>query len=268
MTKKIKEQLIKAEWSQLEIPMDQLIRWEIGDLIIWCKHIHNEIQITHHISNLKEKPSKPSSETIWSRWTIKKENPKLRFTPIYPNRPIVVKPESTFRLTKGAQVRVYVRIPIWVQIVLASHKTIQLIELPSVTLSNTWFGTFFDGELCYWISSGIWQRIEIDKKRPYLSICPLRLVNKADEDLVVEKSCLRINNLSIFSEEDQLWGDETQIIYEGENQINQVSVSGVPPAEAPRASLLSPPRNPAKKSLAAKTFASIKEFPGLGIPMN
>lgn len=259
-------------WGEHELAKTKIRSFAIGDLQLWCKQKKNEIHIaTLRGSSNEESLSQsenPPENVTWSRWALKKEHSKIRISPIFPDRPIVVKLESQLKINLKAQAKIYLRVPIWLKIELANRDATALVELPTVTLSNTWFGTFADGELCYWITSGARQEIEPDPDRPFMAICPIVLINNSERDLVVEKICLRVTNLSLFFDETQLWADETRITYKGEEATSQIDFSARPPLEAPQARLLSLARIPVKRGIVAQTFASLKDFAGLGVLMN
>lgn len=255
-------------WQNYKIQKDGLFYSNIGDLKMWCRFIQDEVQIAYEHDSETEKsttPPKPPDGIFWSRWPLKIDNRIIQLTPLLPDRAVVIKPESSFRIIKNEQVHVYARVPVWVQMNVINSQAIHIIDIPSAVLSNTWFGSFLEGELCYWISSGLRQRIEMDTRRPHMVICPILLVNHSEEELLIEKICLHVDNLSIFIFNKQLWSDETQIEYKGSEQISQITVSGKAPSESASAVLITSPRNPVKESFVAKTFSSLKDLPGLGI---
>ncbi|HEX9972199.1 MAG TPA: DUF432 domain-containing protein [bacterium] len=259
-------------WREYKIQDKKITTFAIGDLQLWCKSMNNEIQIAQaRDASIGEKPifsTEPPENVGWARWALKKEHPIIRINPMFPDRPVVVKPESPFKINQGAKAKIYVRIPIWIKIECANRDSTHLLELPSVILSNTWFGTFADGELCYWLSSGMRQQVEPDPDRPYLAICPVVLMNQSETDLFVEKICLRVSNLSMFFNNNQLWSDESKVTYKGEKGASQIDFMDKAPAEAPKARLITSPRIPVKKGFVAQTFASLKDLPGIGILMN
>ena len=271
MAKKSNKNATKSIWGEHEISPRKIYNWAIGDLNLWCKRTSQEIQFAHKRLPTSEDGTKieqPPEDISWSRFALKKEHPSIRISPLFPDRPVVVKPETLFKLNQGIQARIYIRVPIWVKIELTTREPITLIEIPTVVLSNTWFGTFLEGELCYWISSSARREIEPDPDRNYLAICPIQLVNKSDIDLSIEKVCLRVANLSLFFDGIQLWSDETKVLYKGEEATSQIEFSGKPPTEAQTAARITTPRHLLKRSLAAQTFASLKDLPGIGILIN
>jgi hypothetical protein len=258
---------LKKLWQEKAIVPETIINWHFGPLIIWCKSISDEIRIAYNRieKSNKRKKVEPPDETEWSRFTVKQSFEKIHLLPVFPDRPVVLQTESPFKLTKGASTKIYIRVPLWIKVGLIGTATVSLMEIPSIILSNTWFGDFFEGQLCYWISTAARRILKKDKKQPYLAICPIELINRADKDLSVEKICLRVSGLSLFFDGEYLWADETKVVYKGGEKGSQITSSGKVPSESDSAELLSSPRQPAKKSFAAKTFSSFKDLPGLGI---
>lgn len=258
-------------WGEHELSPGQVHHWVIGELNIWCKRTDQEIQIAYkRLSANKDRPiiEKPPEDISWLRFALQMERSVLQISPIFPDRPVVVIPEASFTLKQGIQARIYVRVPIWLKIELVAREMIPLIEIPTVVLSNTWFGSFLEGELCYWISSGIRREIEPDPDRNYLAICPIELHNRSDFDLSIERLCLRTANLSLFFDGTQLWSDETKVTYKGKEAASQFDFSSDPPVEAATASIIAPPRSPIKRGLVAQAFSSLKDLPGIGIFIN
>lgn len=257
--------LFLALWKEYDIAPEKVLYWNIGTLQLWCKSVSNEIRIASKYVAEDQRQTKNPEESEWSRFTIKQNFSQIHLTPVFPDRPVVVQTESPFKLTRSASAKVYIRVPIWIKIELMdASKNFSLLELPSVILSNTWFGDFFEGELCYWISTGARREFLKDLSRPYLSICPIEFINKSDEDLSVEKICLRVAGLSLFHDGEQLWSDETKVIYKGKEKGSQIINTGRAPNDATSAKLISSPRESDKKTFAAKTFSSLKELSGFG----
>ena len=254
-------------WIEHEIPGEKPVLRNFGPLHIWCKVLHNELWITYeHIDDdSADVSSEPPESLTWSRWALKENYKKIKFTPVFPDRPVVVKPESSFMLTPKAQAKIYVRCPLWVRIELIKTENLIVEEIPTVVLSNTWFGTFTEGDICYWISSSARRQIPDDTSRKFLALCPIFITNGSNEELKVEKICLRVGGLSLFDYKEQLWSDLTSITFRGSNNVSQIKFLGKEPVEASSASLICSPRETAKKSLFAKTFISIKGLSGLGL---
>ena len=121
--------------------------------------------------------------------------------------------------------------------------------------------------MCYWISSGAKRNFSFDLNKSYSAICPIKLINKADEDLSVEKISLRVINLDLYLDKNQLWSEETKVLYTGSLEESEIEVTGKTPSEAPKSKLIMHAREEHKSTFTAKTFSSLKELPGLGIFM-
>ena len=252
-------------WGEHDITPDKTFFYKTGTLNLWFKRHDDELQIACRHERENEKiPSEPPEDITWSRWVFKRADTKIRLIPAFPDRSVVVKPDHPFRIIRNASAKIYVRVPLWIRIELATRKGELLTEIPSVILSKTWFGSMTEGEHCYWISTSARRQIEPDISRPYSAICPVRITNKTDTDLNFEKLSLNGGHLSIFIHEGQLWSDEITINYRGPQDISRIQVTGKPPGEAPDAELLSPPKISDKKSFARKTFHSLTELPGFG----
>jgi len=256
-------------WGQHEVTENSIQTWRLGILQLWCRKCEKEIQLAcyHHAD--EQAPSLPAvPDTVrWTRWAVDARLKKIELAPMLPDRSVVLKFDSRFWLTRHIKATIYVRIPVWLQVNLSDRKkTRPLAEIPSVNMATTWFGDYFEGELSYWLATCIERKGEPDATRPFLAVCPIELINNSEEDLPVEKICLRVSNLSLFVHDGQLWSDLNRIFYTGEQDVNQVEVSGSPPDDAKSAALIALPRMPQRKSLFAKTFSSIKDLPGLGIP--
>ena len=251
-------------WDQYDIPSEETLYWHCGPIRIWCKTISGELWIANKNIEIDQgadnEPIPPPEDISWSRYALQKNYQKMRFVPLFPNRPVVVKVEFPFYLTKDAEAEIYTRVPLWVRIDIVGTKNLSLFEVPTIKLSNTWFGTFTEGELCYWLSSGARRTIEPDSSRPYLAICPIHMINTAEEDLSVEKICLRVSNLSLFYDGAQLWSDETKVFYRGSKEVSRIDVTGKPPPNAPSSQLITSPRSSLQKGLVKKTFTTLKDF--------
>lgn len=254
-------------WTKHKIPQDEPLKVTIGPLTIWCIRENKELRIAwNRCKEIGEVDDAQLPEKLeWQRWAFKQKNPSIELKPVFPDRPILIKPENPFKITEEASVRIYVRVPIWIRITLIGDPSTHLIEIPIITLSNTWFGTYQEGDLCYWISSGARLSIEPDVTKPFLAICPLQLIDRSPDDLNVEKICLRVEHLSLYLVNGQLWSGETTITYRGTTDVSEVKYNQTSPKEVRKAIFISKPRTKLIHSITAKTFSTIKDLPGFGL---
>lgn len=233
--------------------------YELGDLRLWLKYKDEEIWIGHRYAGQDAEDNfseVPPEDLEWARWAPKEITDSVKLMPAFPDLPLVINSEFPLRVTPGASIQIFTRIPVWIRISIGKKDTV-LTELPAIKLSRTWFGTPMEGELCYWATTKARRSLSNVERKPYLVSCPIQITNKTEEDLDFEKFCFRVERLKIFSYEEELWSDETRIVYQGEEQNSDINMSGRLPKGMENARLISPPRKPMQRSLATRTFKKI-----------
>lgn len=255
-------------WGDVDLEEDGERRTEIGPLRLRIRHSKGEIWLAHtrdHADGPGDRGAVPGAdEPEWVRWAVPDGTHRVRLWPVFPDRPLVARPEKSFHLVRGAQVRVYVRVPLSVRVELPDPPEVTLQEIPTVTLSDTWFGDFTEGELTYYLPTTARREIRPEHFAPHLAACPLQLSNSSTDNLEVEKIALRVAHLSIFGRDGELWADETSVRYRGAEEGSEIRISGRPPREASGAALVTPPRVPRERGFRARTFARLLTLPGFG----
>ena len=255
----LKESLL---WREYTVGETEFLKWEFGDLTIWCKRRGEEIWTTWKYGEVKDQ-AEPQEDDDWLRCVPKSKSAKIRLSPAFPDRPLVVHTEGLLSILKDARIRILVVVPVWVRLETVS-KSVVLTEIPTVRLSKTWFGTPSQGEKCYWVSSPAQRSLEAHQIRAFDVVCPVRIVNGSDSDLSLRKLALRVRRLSIFEKDGYLWADETRINYRGEAEVSSIHFSRKAPPEAENAKLIAAPRKDTGRGFASKTFASLRELSGFG----
>lgn len=255
-------------WGERTLPRpDALERVDVGPLTLWLRSLHNEIWVAHRQQGEQTgPPDEKPDEMDWSRWALVDRPHRLRLRPVFPDRPLVVKPEHPFTLLRRAEARLYVRIPVWVRLEAIEEgrgRATVLTEIPTEPLSDTWWGDFLDGELAYWLSTTGRRVVTPDLFRPNLVMATLQLSNLSEDDLAVEKLALRVEHLSIYLKEDRLWAEEVKVHYHGEELGSEIHMDDEPPVEAEGALELTPARAQAR-SFRARTFTRLRAWSGWG----
>ncbi len=266
---------LPAPWGRHALPDDEPLALEIGPLTLRARRRQGEVWLAHAPGDWtragRDRPAEPEpraekEEPEWVRWPVSGETPELGLAPVLPDRPIVVEPELSFRLVPGARARVYVRVPLWVRVAArTADQERPLTEVPTATLSDTWWGPTTEGELCYWLATTARREVPDEVFEPNLAVCPLTLVNRSNEELPVEKIALRVVHLGLYVEEGHLWTDETRVRYRGPEVGSDIEVGGRAPEEASGAARVTEPREePPSRSFHGRTFARLRSLPGLG----
>lgn len=205
-----------------------------------------------------------AGEDEWLRWPMAEPPDRVHLAPVLPPRTVVAEPEVPFRLLPDARVRVFVRVPAWVRIRAGGADGASLGEVPSVVLSDTWWGDLSEGELCYWLGTTARRKMTGEAFAPHRVVCPLVLVNRSRDELPVERIALRVGHLGVFSDDGRLWSDETRVRYRGVDEGSDIDVTGRPPPEAAGAVRVAEAREgrPAG-GLRSRSIARLKSLPGL-----
>lgn len=248
-------------FGKIDLQEDQAHYMSLGNLHVWIKYQGEEIWIAHGFKNeikgdLKEES--PPDDIEWSRWANKTVPDKIQILPVFPDLPLIVNSEFKLRISPDTKIQIFTRIPVWIRISVAKNDY-QLIELPTIKLSRTWFGSTVEGELCYHATTKARRDLSHVDKKPYLVSCPILISNKSDDELDFENFCFRVERMSMYKDQEELWADETQIIYHGTDHNSDVIMTGKLPEGIEKKQLLSKPRKQIQKSLATRTFKRIFE---------
>ena len=258
--------VVESLWGMHALKDGEIYHWQCGSLAILFQRKVQEFWLTS-VPDAVEGVLPSDRDLLWSRWASKQGVKQIKITPVFPDRPVVVRPEHPFKILVQASARIYLQVPVWVQVSLPSRQEEPLIEIPTVPLSKTWFGEYDEGEHCYWISSSARRDAPTEVPVPYLAICPLDISNKAYEDLLIDRICHRVGSLSLYAQGDNLWSNETKVSFYGGNDISQIKTRSGSPKEAEGATLLSSARVPARSGFRAKTFRALQNIGGAGIKL-
>ncbi|MDX9875661.1 MAG: hypothetical protein RBS88_12165, partial [Spongiibacteraceae bacterium] len=128
---------------------------------------------------------------------------------------------------------------LWIRLQLGNRT---LLELPTVRLSDTWFGpNTREGELCY--ASQTRARLQLlDIESPWRAITPITIINRGDDVLKLDRLNVPVPNLSLYCDGNQFWTSGLTVGRDGGNAPARVQIDSGPPALSPHAELLASPR--------------------------
>ncbi len=253
------ENTLAELWGETELAVGESRHWRIGPLSLWIYRSRDEWQVaTDYCSDeslLVAAVETPApAEIEWTRWATDGTATSVRLLPVMPDRPVVVEPQHAFRILQHGSARIYISIPVWVRVELVGGAGAgRLIEVPTVVLSNTWFGSLFEGELCYWVETSARRSTESRAGRPHIAMAPMSVINTADEELALNQICLRTANLACYLDERGLWTSSVRVTSSGEDQPQRLNVSPGTPEEATGAQRMSKPREQARGNLLVRT---------------
>ncbi len=253
--------LDSSPWGELDLAPEESHTLQVGTLALVVMRTATEVWF-----RMGRTTDQPASDVGgWERWSARPET-RIELRPAVPDRLLVVSPEHTYHLPPHGDARVYVRIPLFAQLVLVDGDTETVAaDVPSVILSDTWWGTFTEGELGYWLTTKARTELTDDLFVAHTCMCPFRLINESPKALDVERFAVRVPHLAIFVDGNRYWTDEVRVRYEDFPEGSEIRFGSEPPREAAGARPMSPPRVRADRSFHARTFDRLRSLSHLGV---
>ncbi len=250
-------------WTPIALGSEPLLA-RIGPLALYIRHRRDEIHIASDYLSGPEM-GEPAPATIgpaeavdaeldWTRWVVGRDVEKIQLEPLMPDRPAVVRPELPVKIPTGREAYFFVRVPVWVQVTIPGEQDLPLSEVPSIILSNTWFGDPQHGELCYSMRTTARREAEEQTVASFRVVVPVLVRNEAPEALDVERICLAVKHLNIYRGARCLWANRVEAVYRGRDQHSRIRYADEAPAQAGAAELLGERREPVREGLFRRTF--------------
>lgn len=256
------EALAGERWfGEFRIAAGERRQWRVGPLTLTVERAAGEWRIRQAYGSDAQADAATrglDAETPGAmRYLAAGPDPLLSLLPLLPDRPVIVRPLSPVIVPAGEAVRLYVSLPVWLQLAVGSaHKV--LAELPSQRLSDTWFGpNTREGELCYALRSRC-RLSPDDALQPHRVVVPLRIHNQAAKPLVLERIKVPVPQLSLYAEPSgRLWAGEVGLERSEDGQFAALHLEPGPPPQASKATPLAGPREPAPKKTAIRAFSGL-----------
>lgn len=202
-------------WRQpVKIPVGRRARWDFGNRVLWAERAEGQWLIGGP-DGLGDPPQFPKVQIVKAteapeldgaprqRLAVSGKDRSIELVPRPPPRPIIARPELPLVVPPGESATVYVGIPIWLGVY---DGAIKLWEVPALRLSDTWFGTPTDGELCYSIRTRLRMKLEEVTPAAHRATCEVAIRNDHTEPLVLERLRLPATSLAIsVDEQGELW---------------------------------------------------------------
>lgn len=237
-------------------PLDLLIRRGKADWYIGVRRDAAAGDDRWHAETVDPPPDIP-----WQRFAVKSGQRALRFDPALPPRPVVVRPESPYRILPGERIGFFVGVPLWIRVGTADPEPVMMCEQPTAILSKTWYGTPVAGELGFAMRSRARRSWTDLDPRAYRIVCPVRLKNAHDQPLDFERLCVRVQHLAVFAGRSRFWTNEVGITYQGPDQWSRMVVAKTPPSLEEVAGASRPPREQSDGRLHIHTMFGGRHSP-------
>ena len=253
-------------WGNFQLEIGQMGFWQIGPSSFSIHRLEQEWRIVYSegtdpfsnelIVNVPLPSNDNSTATSLRRYMFQKTYSSLTLTPVLVDRPVVVRPTTPFSIREGQEVTLYVTTPFWIRVEVEGA-TLPLREIPTLRLSDTWFGKdTLSGELCY--ASQLAGRLSLEDvhKLPYRVISPLRVRNRSSKPLLIERVKLPLQYLSIYgSKEHFLWTQTVVLTHEQDRTKLNLHKK---PLDAEIGEKVSGPRQKLKDNLVVRAFERLR----------
>ncbi len=256
----------KRIWTSFEMARGQVRQWRIGPLDLWVEHTEHEWRTASRLA--PERDQGGAEEVVCDqlpddlevrRWTVGDTGEtKLLLRPAMPDRPVAVRTADPVVLLPGSEASFFVGVPIWIELLIGAEDGQKLLETPTVVLSNSWFGTPAEGEVCYALRSRARRNFDELEDLPYRTICPTSVRNESSEPLSIQRLFLRTAPLSIFRGDRYLWSNAGTLRYHGEEKPGQIVYEKKPPGFDHAGAVLRKAREPGRTSFLAKSLGGLK----------
>jgi len=261
-------------WTEYTLEDRVTYFWQIGLRRLWVMHREDEWLVASEL--LEDEPEeqiiyfetreKPE-ELTWQRILCKTDSPRMRLVPMTPDKPVVVGSEYPVTIMPKNQGMFYLFFRSWIALQVGEGFKTTLLEIPSIQLSNSWFGDPDTGIACYALKTSARRSVQEEKIPGFKIICPIQIVNHSPESLDFEKICVHVEHLKIYSNGDQLWSNQVRISFQGEDKGSFLKYSDKTPEshmpDGEGLTLMSSYRKSPKNNLLKRSLTLIRDLTDL-----
>jgi hypothetical protein len=252
-------------WKPHSFARGKTLELELGSLHLWIHRGNQEWHIAHETESVGEDRYALSiaegpfeAQRKWTRWILDEKIETIQLKPQLPDRPLIVRPDMPMCLMPKQSVQFFVGIPLWLAIFFGNRQE-QVVEIPSQKLSNSWFGPFTEGELCYAMKTTAKLSQENLTPSAQRVVFPLEVRNASKEKLNFVRLCLRPQYLNIYQGETRLWTNKARVSYRGEDHWSRFVYASAAPEFDRAAHLLGNAREAMQRGALLKTFDTLKQ---------
>lgn len=115
-------------------------------------------------------------------------------------------------------------IPVWLGIEEAVASPVTLVEIPTVVLSNIWFGDPMSGELCYSLVTRARRAVAATDREPHRAVCLFEVHNDSEQSLKIQRLRVHGPSLAVYEHEQRLWSNRTVARFKDKDRGSEVEV--------------------------------------------
>jgi hypothetical protein len=191
---------------------------------------------------------------------------ELRFSPKLPDRPVVVFFRTPQRIPPGKRADFTLYLPVHCGVYAGGDKEQHLLmEVPSQTLTSTWFGDMLSGELCYGLSAALHAGgpdggPPEDGYGVFFTRVGLHLRNSSTTVLDFSKINIHTEHLSLYRDGEGMCSNEISIDFSGTDQVSQVHFGKRAPKGSGNVETLASARVDPESGFIKRSFSFLKSL--------
>ena len=251
-------------WLPIEVAAGDALCVHIGPLSLMARRMTSEWQLaferaeesTEHAGAEYSVSADAFQSEDFERFMFAHAPERVTIRPALADRPVVIRPRQPVFLPSGEEVTLYMSSPVTVRIE-TGDPGVLLREIPSVQLSDTWFGpSTREGELCYSGRTSARQELEEVPRRAHRVLTAARIRNESVMPLPLEKLSLPVPALSVYGTlQGDLWTESVSLVHSGDPELAMLHVDEGAPTYAGATTRLSPPRRPIQRGSLVRAFS-------------
>ncbi len=232
-------------WLAIGLEENEAAVWSVEHITVYTQRVLGDWMLARTESI--ETPSEQFARKChslplnleWKRWALEHEAKEVRFWPVLPDRSLVVKTRIPVIVPPKTTIELYVNFPIWLEVsVLQKSEYYTLDTIVPTSLSNTWYGTQYEGQLCYALRSRARRSLEDLTDEPLRAVCLFRIINQSEDSLPVEKIKIDPNHLSLYQSASRLWTNHVTVTFKGNEEHSELHYNSSPPKELKKHTLI------------------------------
>lgn len=210
-------------WDDFSLEEGLTFRWRVGKLELYVKVRGNDLYIGHSYSEQTSETevaveSSDPDKLKWLRFILPDNKRTIRLRPALPDRPVIAEAGETIRILSKQKAHFFIPIPFWLRLYLVGGKEQLFYEVPTLKLSNTWFGPPESGALCYASAVNFYNDLQSALSEES-AVVPLSINNNSNSFFDLKKAAVYGNFLNIYRGEKILITNVENVNYFSEERV-------------------------------------------------
>jgi len=245
-------------WAPVHPEEGTSYAWQIEHLALWIRKYGDECFINSIVSEknpgkkiIAQKTNSPA-DGLSRRILVNESWDKISLSPLMPDRPVVVEPEYAIQIPPGCRIDLFICVPLCLSVKIETKKRqIDIAELQTRPLSNTWYGDHSSGILCYSHKTSLFRSIDETSCGDFEIICPVTVSNLSDKSLHLKKVLVDVPFLNIYRQKNYFITDTEIVDFISSEEVRfdyqkKTLKEGI--------KLVTSPKNPAGRGLLQKSI--------------